>query len=198
MGKLQIFGFTRSRAMRTLWLAEELGLDYEHRLTDEDGLDYLTINPSGKVPAIADDGLVLTESMAINFYLVKKHGGDLAPRDLAEEAKMLQWTFWAMTEVEAKALMIMFCRVLRPEEERDEAAADTGEADLQKPLALLNEALAGRDYLVADRFTVADLNVSAVMSWLKLGRVDLSRYANLTAWMERCLKRPAMVNLLKS
>jgi glutathione S-transferase len=197
MSKLQIFGATRSRTMRTLWLAEELGLDYDHRAKDEAGLDYLTINPSGKVPAIDDAGLVLTESMAISHYLVKKHGGDLAPRDLAEEARILQWTFWAMTEVEATALTVLFCRVLRPEEERDLAAADKGEAELQKPLALLNEALAGGDYLVGERFTVADLNVSAVASWLKMGQVDLSGFANLTAWMDRCLKRPAMVKLLK-
>lgn len=197
MGKLQIFGFTRSRTMRTLWLADELGLDYVHRQKDDEGLDYLAINPSGKVPAIDDDGLVLTESMAINMYLAKKHGGDLAPRDLVEEAKILQWTFWAMTEVEATALTILFCRVLRPEEERDLAAADKGEAELQKPLAILNDALAGRDYLVGDRFTVADLNVAAVLSWVKIGRVDLSAFPNLTAWMGRCLERPAFTNLIQ-
>nr|MBC8242251.1 glutathione S-transferase [Alphaproteobacteria bacterium] len=72
MSKLQIFGAARSRTMRALWLADELELDYDHRLKDEAGLDYLSINPSGKVPAIDDNGLVLTESMAINMYLVKK------------------------------------------------------------------------------------------------------------------------------
>lgn len=197
MSKLQIFGATRSRTMRALWLAEELGLDYEQRQKDESGLDYLAVNPAGKVPSIDDDGLVLWESMAINMYLVKKHGGDLAPRDLAEEAITLQWTFWAMTEVESTALTVLFNRVLRPEAERDAALADQGEASLQKPLGILNEALAGRQWLAADRFTIADLNVAAVLSWVKLAQVDLGAFPNLTDWLGRCLERPALVKLLK-
>lgn len=197
MAKLQIFGPTRSRAQRALWMAGELGLDYDQRLKDEEGLDYAAINPSGKVPAINDDGFVLTESMAINLYLAKKHGGDLEPKDLAEEAKMTQWSFWVMTEVEAKALAVLFNRVLKPEADRDLAAADKDEADLQKPLALLNDALAGQDYLVGNRFTVADLNVAAVMSWIKLGRIDVSALPNLAAWMDRCLSRPALVKIIK-
>ena len=178
MSKLQIFGATRSRTMRALWLAEELGLDYEQRQKDESGLDYLAVNPAGKVPSIDDDGLVLWESMAINMYLVKKHGGDLAPQDLAEEAIILQWTFWAMTEVESTALTALFNRVLRPEGER-------------------NAALADRQWLVADRFTVADLNVAAVLSWVKLARVDLGAFPNMANWMDRCLMRPVLVKLLK-
>lgn len=197
MSKLQIFGAARSRTMRALWLADELGLDYDHRLKDEAGLDYLSVNPSGKVPAIDDDGLVLTESMAINMYLVKKHGGDLAPRDLAEEAVFLQWTFWAMTEVEGAALTVLFNRVMLPEDERDAAAADKGEASLQRPLGILNDALANRQWLAADRFTVADLNVASVLSWVKLARIDLGAFPNLTEWLGRCLGRPALVKILK-
>ena len=135
--------------------------------------------------------------MAINMYLVKKHGGDLAPQNLAEEAIILQWTFWAMTEVESTALTALFNRVLRPEGERDAALADQNEANLQKPLGILNDALADRQWLVADRFTVADLNVAAVLSWVKLARVDLGAFPNMANWMDRCLKRPVLVKLLK-
>ncbi|MDA1098511.1 MAG: glutathione S-transferase family protein [Proteobacteria bacterium] len=198
MSRLQIFGATRSRTLRALWLAEELGLDYHQRQKDETGLDYLTVNPAGKVPSIDDDGLVLSESMAINMYLVKKHGGDLAPRDLAEEAMILQWTFWAVTEVESTALSVLFNRVLRPEEERDANLADQGVGTLQKPLGILNDALADRQWLVADRFTIADLNVAAVLSWVKLAQVDLGAFPNLTAWLGRCMARPALVKILKS
>jgi len=197
MGKLQIFGSTRSRTMRALWLAEELGLDYEQRQKDESGLDYLTVNPAGKVPPIDDDGLMLWESMAINMYLVKKHGSDLAPRDLAEEAITLQWTFWAMTEVESTALTVLFNRVLRPKAERDAALADQNEANLQKPLGILNDTLADRQWLAADRFTVADLNVAGVLSWVKLARVDLDAFPNMADWMDRCLTRPTLVKLIK-
>ena len=197
MGKLQIFGATRSRTMRALWLAEELGLDYEQRQKDESGLDYLAVNPAGKVPSIDDDGLVLWESMAINMYLVKKHGGDLAPRDLAAEAVTLRWTFWAMTEVESAALTALFNRVILPEGEQDAALADQSEGTLQKPLGILNDALAGRQWLAADRFTVADLNVASVLSWVKMARIDLDAFPNLAEWLGRCLGRPALAKVMQ-
>ena len=197
MGKLQIFGSTRSRAMRALWLAEELGLDYDQRQKNEAGLDYLSINPSGKIPAIDDDGLIITESMAINMYLVKKHGGALAPKDPGEEATMLQWTFWVMTEVENNALTALFHRALHPEDQRDAAKADQCEADLQRPLGILNDALANRQWLVAERFSVADLNVSAVLSWVKMARVNLDGFPHVKEWLGKCMARPALVKLLK-
>ncbi len=197
MSKLQIFGATRSRTMRALWLAEELGLEYDQRQKDESGLDYLAVNPAGKVPSIDDDGLVLWESMAINLYLVKKHGGDLAPRDLAEEAIILQWTFWAMTEVESTALSALFNRVLLPEGERDAGLADQNEGALQKPLGILNDAIAGRQWLSADRFTIADLNVASVLSWVKMAQVELDAFPNLTEWLGRCLGRPALAKVMQ-
>ncbi|HEU0216841.1 MAG TPA: glutathione S-transferase N-terminal domain-containing protein, partial [Stellaceae bacterium] len=79
MAEVKIYGVPRSRAFRTLWLAKELGLDYENVMIDfADGGTrqpaYLAINPNGHVPAIDDNGFVLWESMAINLYLAKKYG----------------------------------------------------------------------------------------------------------------------------
>ncbi len=76
---LTIYGSPRSRTMRVLWMAMELGLEYTHvplafddpRLKEP---DFLRINPAGAVPALMDDGFVLAESLAINLYLAKKYG----------------------------------------------------------------------------------------------------------------------------
>ena len=81
-----------SRAFRVLWMARELGLEYENipahpRAGDTRKPDYLKINPNGHVPAIVDGDYVLWELLAINLYLAKKHGGPLAPTDLAEDGK---------------------------------------------------------------------------------------------------------------
>src|SRR5438067_11092241 len=82
---LKIYGIPRSRAFRTLWMAKELGLEYENIPIDfaNDGTrtpEYLRINPNGHVPTIDDDGVILWESMAINLYLAKKYGSsDLYP-----------------------------------------------------------------------------------------------------------------------
>src|SRR5204863_5043731 len=162
---LKIYGIPRSRAFRTLWLAKELGMDYENVPTDFSGGGtrtpaYLAINPNGHVPAIDDNGFVLWESMAINLYLAKKHGaGTLYPARLEDEARAWQWSFWGMTEVERPVLTAMFNRALLPEDKRDAAAADESERELQAPLRVLDSAVASAPYLLGEHFTVADLNV---------------------------------------
>jgi glutathione S-transferase len=96
MAKLKIYGVPRSRAFRTLWLAKELGLDYDNIAVDFATGEtrqpaYLAINPNGHVPAIDDNGFILWESMAINLYLAKKYGlGTLYPTALEDEARMWQ------------------------------------------------------------------------------------------------------------
>ena len=91
---LKIYGMARSRAFRTLWMAKELGLEYENIAlnpmsgTETRTPEFLAINPNGHVPAIDDDGFVLWESMAINLYLAKKHArGSLYPIRFEDEAK---------------------------------------------------------------------------------------------------------------
>ena len=79
---LRIYGIPRSRALRTLWMAHELGISFDlvEVPPGPEGSrkpQYLHLNPNGQVPFIDDDGLVLWESIAINLYLAKKHG-DLA------------------------------------------------------------------------------------------------------------------------
>ena len=90
MAILKIYGTTRSRANRVIWMAEELGLPYETISVDLSAPrdpEFLKVNPNGRLPAIDDDGFHLFESMAINLYLAKKHGGPLAPRDMHEDAE---------------------------------------------------------------------------------------------------------------
>jgi glutathione S-transferase len=106
MSGLRIYGIARTRAFRALWVAEELGLDYEHipvEIGDAGARtpEFLAINPNGRLPVIDDDGFVLFESLAITLYLAKKHAnGGLYPGTLAAEAKAWQWTLWAVTEVD--------------------------------------------------------------------------------------------------
>src|SRR5437867_2576366 len=100
---VKIYGSSRSRAYRCLWTALELGIELEQVPVHFDSTkskEYLAVNPNGRIPAMIDGDVVLWESMAINLYLTKKKGGDLAPRSLAEEAEVLKWTFWVVTECE--------------------------------------------------------------------------------------------------
>ena len=194
---LKIYGVARSRAFRTLWMAKELGLDYEHVKVDfADGGTrtpaYLAVNPNGHVPSIDDGGFVLWESMAINLYLAKKYGaGTLYPTRLEDEARAWQWSLWGMTEIERNVLTAMFNRAVLPDDKRDAAVADAAEKDLQHPLGVLDGAVAKSPYLIGDDFTVADLNVAAILSWARPARIDFGPFPKAADWLGRCALRPA-------
>jgi glutathione S-transferase len=194
---LKIYGIPRSRAFRTLWMAKELGLEYENvSVNMADGgtrtPEYLAINPNGHIPAIDDDGFVLWESMAINLYLAKKHArGSLYPIRFEDEARTWQWSFWGMTEVERPVLTAMFHRALLPEDERDAALADQCERELGRPLMLLEQAVADQPYLLGEHFTVADLNLASILSWARPARIDFSHVPKAADWLKRCAERPA-------
>jgi len=198
MSNLKVYGVPGSRAYRVLWMVNELGLDYEHvPVHFGDGSartpEYLAVNPNARIPAIDDAGFKLWESMAINLYLAKKHDKGLWPKTLQGEAQALQWSFWAMTEAEKPALAALMHRVFLPEDVRDPRLADEGEQQLQKPLKVLDDALAKTGYLVGSSFSVADLNVASVLSWARLARVDLSGFPHVKQWLTAALQRPAAV-----
>jgi glutathione S-transferase len=195
---LKIYGVARSRAFRTLWMAGELGLPYQHVKVDfADGgtrrPEYLAINPNGHIPSIDDDGFTLWESMAINLYLAKRYGSaasGIYPQRLEDEARAWQWSFWGLTEVERPALTVLLNRV-GPEERRDPAAADEAERSLAAPLGVLDAAVAATPYLLGGRFTVADLNVASILVWARQARVDLAASPKAEAWLRACHDRPA-------
>ena len=197
MAKLKIYGVPRSRAFRTLWLAKELGLDYDNIPIDfatgeTRGVPYLAVNPNGHVPAIDDGGFILWESMAINLYLAKKYGaGTLYPTALEDEARAWQWSLWGMTEIERNVLTAMFNRAVYAEDKRDAAAADEAERQLKHPLTVLDGVVGKTPYLLGDRFSVADLNVASILSWARPARIDFSSMPKAADWLSRCAMRPA-------
>ena len=190
---LRIYGLPASRTFRCLWAAEEAGLAYENVPWSTKGPEikeaaYLAINPNGTIPALADDGFNLFESLAINFYLARK-SGRLLPADARGEALVLQWTLWAATECEPHiGNWYYHTQMLPPAERKPEVAADAA-ARLPRRLQILDDALAGRDHLVGGDFTLADLNVAAVL--FRAPQFGLDAYPNVKAWHARCLARPA-------
>jgi len=192
---LKIYGIARTRAFRALWMAEELGLDYEHfpiEIGDAGARapEFLAINPNGRLPVIVDGDFVLFESLAITFYLARKHSaGKLYPGTVQGEAKAWQWSFWAIAEVDRGVNIWSLHAIRLPPAERDAGKLAEALAVIAAPFRVLDAALAGQAYLVGDEFTVADLNVAAVIS--RAIEMDLSGVPNLKAWLTRCLERPA-------
>jgi glutathione S-transferase len=197
---LTIYGVYRSRASRNIWLANELGLPFKlvpvmqlYRLPNPPPAgvvhtrspEFLKANPNGHVPSIEDDGLVLHESLAINIYLAKKHGGPLAPANAAEDGQLAMWSLWAATEVETQALNILYHRATNPK------IADEAIAALRAPFAVLDAALAKDGHLMGGRFTVADINVAEVMRYAQAAPELFEAAPRVKAWLAACQARPA-------
>jgi glutathione S-transferase len=195
MASLRIYGIARTRAFRALWVAKELGLDYQHLPIEigDDGAkspEFLAINPNGRLPVIVDGDFVLFESLAITLYLAKKHsGGRLYPATLEGEALAWQWSLWAVTEVDRGVNIWSLHAVRLPPEERNAALREEALKIIASPFKVLDAAVAKQPYLLGNDFTVADLNVAAVIS--RAVDMDLSTWPHLKDWLTRCLERPA-------
>jgi glutathione S-transferase len=195
VSKLRIYGIAHTRAFRALWVAKELGLEYEH-LPIEIGdagasaPEFRRLNPNGRLPFIDDSEFVLFESLAITLYLAKKHSdGKLYPATLEGEAKAWQWSFWAIAEVDRGVNIWSLHAIRLPAAERDAAKRDEALKVLVAPFKVLDAAVSQQAYLLGGEFTVADLNVAAVIS--RAIDMDLSAVPTLKAWLTRCLDRPA-------
>ncbi len=190
---LRIHGSARSRTIRTLWMVGELGLEYEHNdvLPRSPGTrtpEFLALNPNARVPVIEDDGFVLSESMAINLYLAKKHG-KLYPADARNEALTWQWSFWETDRLDRQIVTYANHTMALPEAQRDPALAKAAWDEVVPALDVLEIALAKAPWLAGDAFSVADLNVaSALYRGLFL---DLRSWPAVTTWLRTCWDRPA-------
>lgn len=209
---LTIYGCYRSRASRNIWLAKELGIPFKlesviqhNRLADPraanaplhtKSAEFLKINPNGHIPSIDDDGLVLHESLAINLYLAKKHGGPLGPKTVAEDGQMSMWTLWAATEVEPQSLQILYHRVSKPPAERDPAKAQAAIEALRGPFRVLDSELARSGFVVGDRFTVADINLAEVIRYAMAASELFEAAPRVKAWLAACQSRPAYRDMM--
>ena len=152
---------------------------------------FLALSPAGAIPVIEDDGLVLSESLACTLHLARKHGGDLAPRDAAEEALMLQWSFYAATAIEPDALTIMMLHTGREQSGEDATLIADAAERLVRPMKVLEDHLATHGHLVGGRFTVADLNVAEIVRYAEGYGELMSQFPAVQAWLTACHDRPA-------
>jgi glutathione S-transferase len=198
---IKLYGIPRSRAIRVLWMLEELGVPYENVkvdfIDDVRKPEYLKINPNAHIPALQDGDLTLWESLAINLYLARKYDKGLWPKTLEDEGRAYQWSIWAMTELEEPLLTAASNRVFLPEAERDAKKADDAAERVKKPVGVLEGALKDRQWLAGDSFTVADVNVASILVWARLARIDLSDAPKAQAWLGRAAGRPAFKRVLE-
>lgn len=204
---ITLYGVYRSRASRPFWLLEETGQPFRHvaviqgyRLPDAASADaalntttpsFRAINPQGTIPVLEDDGLVLTESLAMTLYLARKSAGPLAPQGASETALTEQWMLFGATALESPGLDILYT-IAQGASETAEGVAKIAAAleALARPMARLEAHLAGREWLVADRFMVADLMLAECLRYAQSHAGLMAAHPATQAWIARCQARP--------
>lgn len=209
---LTIYGVTRSRASRIIWLCHEIGLDYEqvpviqaYRLPDPGAAEaplntrsskFLQLSPAAAIPVMVDGDLVLSESLACTLYLAAKYGPPYGPADAAERALMDQWSFYAATAVEPDALTILYLHRAGQAQSGDNQAAVANAAErLVRPLRVIDDHLARHGHLVAGRFTVADLNMAEILRYAQSHGELMEGFPAIRAWLADCQSRPAFLKM---
>jgi len=194
MNTIKLYGPRMGSALRTHWVAAELGTPYEPMTVDfakgENRSDwFLKINPMGQVPAMVDGDHTLAESMAICSFLIDRAGSDLGGKTPHERAAAWQWSLWAafnpQHHLAALAAPMWTKQPLAPEAE---AAAKSGAA---KYLALLDKHLSRRPFVAGGNFTVGDINVASSLGYARLCNFDMSAFPKVEGWLATVTARPA-------
>ncbi|MGH6661148.1 MAG: glutathione S-transferase family protein [Rhodospirillales bacterium] len=188
-----------TRDLRALWALEEAGLPYRVHPIDfaKDDLrnpDYLRVNPFGRVPAIDDDGFKLFESAAIVFYVADK-AGTLLPADARKRALAWQWAFAALNTVEPDFIQLAVIDLFHADKAWAKERRPACHESAQKRLAVLEQLLAGRLYVMGNEFTAPDILMSTVLRQVQHTEL-LYGAPNVLAYKERCEKRPAWKKVL--
>ena len=191
---LRIYGAAKSRALRTLWMAGELGLAFDHknylpRAPETQTPEFRALNANGRVPTIDDDGFVLSESMAINFYLAKKHQSPLYPADAKNEALALQWSLWETDRLDRQLVNYVRHSTELPAAERKPEIADGAWKEVVPALDVLEGALKKSAWLAGPAFSVGDLNVASAL--YRALSLDLAKWPHVNTWLNKCWDRPA-------
>ncbi len=204
---LKVYGFSRvnkfahgnTRDLRVLWALEEMGVPYaivgiDHPNHDLDGDAYRALNPFGQIPALDDEGVVVTESGAIVLYLARK-SGKLMPRELAGEAQVLRWSVAALNTVEVPLLTSWFVGLSGGKGTKPHDAL-IGWADMR--LQQLDGWLANRTFIATNEFTVADILMTHVLSAGSTDPKRLEPHEHIRAYLARCTARPAWTRTLEA
>lgn len=199
--KLVVHHLNDSRSQRVLWMLEELGLDYEVVRYERDAVTRLAppelkaVHPLGKSPVLQDGTRTVAESGAILDYLVRRHGkGRFAPpQDTAAYDDYVHWMHYPEGSAVLPVLLQLYVARL------GEAGAPLQpriDSEMANHLGYVNQALEGRDYLLGDSLSAADIQMSFVLEAARaFGK--LAAYPNAAAYLDRLEARPAFQRALE-
>ncbi len=187
---MKLFWAPQTRSTRAIWMLEEAGIKYEMELVDirspdrKNSKEFLAASPMGKVPAIVDGDMAMSESAAICIYVADRYAaGKLAPAiDDASRGQYLYWTIYTPAVVEP-AMAEKFSNV-EPNRGRN------GWGDFDSMIRIFDERLEGKKWILGDRFTAADVMMGSSAVFMRMFEM-LPETKNISDYADRCLARPA-------
>ncbi|MBC07708.1 glutathione S-transferase N-terminal domain-containing protein [Thalassospira sp.] len=204
---IQLYSLPTPNGVKVSIMLEETGLDYEPHLINigEDETwtpEFLSLNPNGKIPAIIDpngpngEPIGLFESGAIIQYLAEKTG-KLLPADPAKRIEAIQWVYFQMGGLGPIFGQLGFFHKFAGKEIEDKRPLDRYRNESKRLLGVLESRLEGRDWIMGDEYSIADI---ASLGWVRnlIGfydagsLVDYHEFKNVPVWLERGLDRPAV------
>lgn len=188
---MRLYHVPNSSSQRVLWLLEEIGEPYDltvlgDRASRLDDPEHMARHPMGRVPVVENDGEFIFESAAICLHIADsyRNAGLIPPPGTQERGLVYQWSLFAITEIQAKMIQSRMSR------ESDPQGSETAKESLLEAARVLEQALDGHDYLVGNRFTVADILVSATLAGVR--RLDVAELPpGLNAYLDAMDARPA-------
>jgi glutathione S-transferase len=193
-----------SSASPTHAILEELGVPYEKvhvdlKKAEQKKPEFTKINPNAKVPVLVVDGTPIYESVAIAIYLGETYGEKkgLYPAPGIERAVATKWLVWTNVSLgEALSRHQHNVADYIPNEQKNAKAAEAAKADVNAHLAILDAALSGKKFLVADKFSIVDIHVASWAHYVEMCGFDLKKYAALNAWKTAIVARPAYTKVM--
>lgn len=193
---LKLYGCPNSRSLRAAWALEEAGAEYEYHRVDlfkgeHRAPAYLAVNPGGKVPALIDGSMVVTESAAIITYIGERFANSgLAPTDARVRAQYFEWCFFVISELEQPLWTISKHRFALPADWRVPQIEPTAVREFARAAKVADAHLAGREFAVGDSFTGADILLTHTLMWARSAGVQHASPA-LEIYAERVWARAA-------
>ena len=171
---ITLYGSGQSRSFRALWALEEAGIEYEYQSVEigsntNNGTQtyaYKQLNIQGKVPALTDGKLVLTESGAIvNYIAMQNLAANLIPTDIVARAHYDQQCFFVLSELEQPLWTYSKHRFILPKEYRLKEISNAVYWEFEKAVNALEQQLSGKEFAVGNHFTMADILIAHTLRW---------------------------------
>ena len=192
---MKLYELGPTRSIRVRWTLQELGVPFDSVVVnipkgENRSPAFLAINPAGKLPALVDGDLVLTESVAIVLYLAAKHPEKgFLPTGLVERAELDRWLYFTVTELEQPLWRIARNTSIYPENERQPSDVAIARREFCEMAGILADHMKGRAFVVGSRVTVGDFVLAYTLDWAN--EVGLLRqFPVLVDYMERMYQRP--------